>query len=140
MLGVDENVRGDWMKREATILNLVCVLAALGFVGLAALNALSAGSFLSVDGLFLTVVWLLLALVFLSVPAHEARARGLLRLRNPFKHRLQPALSPSGSSLPALSSVSPSSAPRLTDARGRSLPPDVNRIVAEMRAQRSTEG
>ncbi len=116
------------MKNEAAILNLVCVLAALGFVALAALNALSAGSLLSVDGLFLTVVWLLLALVFLSVPAHEARAKGLLKLKNPLSRRAAKL---------ELSPASSSSAPALTDARGRSLPPDVTRIVAEIRAQRS---
>ena len=33
------------MKREAILLNLLCIIAALAFVGLAIVNALTSGSF-----------------------------------------------------------------------------------------------
>ena len=56
------------MKREATVLNVICAIAALGFVVFAAFNAISSGDFLTTDNLFLTAVCLLFALVFAVTP------------------------------------------------------------------------
>jgi cytochrome c oxidase subunit 4 len=56
------------MKREATVLNVICAVAALGFVVFAAFNAISSGDFLTTDNLFLTAVCLLFALVFAVTP------------------------------------------------------------------------
>ena len=56
------------MKREATVLNVICAVAALGFVAFAAFNAISSGDFFTTDNLFLTAVCLLFALVFAVSP------------------------------------------------------------------------
>jgi cytochrome c oxidase subunit 4 len=56
------------MKREATVLNVICAVAALGFVVFAAFNAISSGDFFTTDNLFLTAVCLLFALVFAVSP------------------------------------------------------------------------
>jgi len=70
-------------KREQSMLNLVCLIAAALFLALVAYNLFAAGSIISTDGLFFTVVPLLLALLFLVVPGldmwkkrKEAKALG----------------------------------------------------------------
>ncbi|PYS21130.1 MAG: hypothetical protein DMF72_18460 [Acidobacteria bacterium] len=55
-------------KREQSLLNLICLIAAAMFLALVAYNLFAAGSIISTDGLFFTVVPLLLAFVFLVVP------------------------------------------------------------------------
>ena len=55
-------------KREQSMLNLICLIAAALFLALVAYNLFAAGSVISTDGLFFTVVPLLLALLFLVVP------------------------------------------------------------------------
>jgi|ERR1051325_1798065 cytochrome c oxidase subunit 4 len=69
-------------KRELSLLNLICLIAAALFLALVAYNLFAAGSIISTDGLFFTVVPLFLALVFLAVPGadmwkarKEAKAR-----------------------------------------------------------------
>ena len=64
------------------ILNIICVLIALGFLALAASNFTLAGSFLTIDSLFLTSVSLLLAGLFLINPVFTLKERGMLK--NPF--------------------------------------------------------
>ena len=73
------------MKREATLLNLVCIVAALGFVALAVLNALLSASFLTTDNLFVTMVCLLMALMFVVNPLLYLKDEG--RLPIPFQKR-----------------------------------------------------
>ncbi|SRR6266404_3630822 len=55
-------------KREQSLLNLICLIAAALFLALVVYNLFAAGSIISTDGLFFTVVPLLLALLFLVVP------------------------------------------------------------------------
>src|SRR5437588_5355220 len=55
-------------KREQSLLNLIWLIAAALFLALVAYNLFAAGSVISTDGLFFTVVPLLLALLFLVVP------------------------------------------------------------------------
>ncbi|HEY3026488.1 MAG TPA: hypothetical protein VGJ55_10095 [Pyrinomonadaceae bacterium] len=109
---------GDSMPREGKVLNLICVLAALAFVGLAVLNFLSEGSFLSTDSLFMFAVCATLALLFLSVPALDMMSRGVIRL--PSRRRKGEATSTPGGS------------PPITDAKGRPMPPDVRRMMSDM--------
>lgn len=71
-----ENIR-DLLKRSDMILIGVCVLLAAGFLYFAGLNAVRAGSFLTIDSLFFTAVLLLLALTFVAVPALTLRERGI---------------------------------------------------------------
>lgn len=107
------------MGGEGRLLNLICLLAALGFVALAVLNYLSEGSFLSTDSLFITLVWVMLAALFLSVPAMDMKARGVIRM--PTRRR--------GGQPPVTAGIN---APVTTDAKGRPMPPDVRRMVADM--------
>jgi cytochrome c oxidase subunit 4 len=70
-------------NREQLQLNLICLIVATLFLALIAYNLYAAGAIISTDGLFFTVVPLLLALCFLVVPAmdmwkkrREAKALG----------------------------------------------------------------
>lgn len=69
-------------SKEEMILNLVSLLIALGFIALVISNMRMAGNFISTDSLFVTVVFLLLAGLFLISPAMWAHAHGYLK--NPF--------------------------------------------------------
>ena len=62
-----ESVR-DLSKKEDLILNVVCFVMALVFLGLAGANLLWAGDFLTIDSLFMASVFVLLAIVFLISP------------------------------------------------------------------------
>src|SRR5713101_3319981 len=62
-------------KREQSLLNLICLIAAGLFLALAAYNLFAAGSVISTDGLFFTVVPLFLALCFLVVPGMDMLAK-----------------------------------------------------------------
>lgn len=58
-------------QREQSMLNLICLVGAGLFLVLIAYNLFSAGSIISTDGLFFTVVPLVLALSFLAVPGMD---------------------------------------------------------------------
>ena len=62
-------------KREQSVLNIVCFVGAGLFLALVAYNLFAAGTVISTDGLFFTVVPLLLALCFLVVPAMDIMAK-----------------------------------------------------------------
>ena len=62
-------------KREQSILNLICFIGAALFLALVVYNLFAAGSVISTDGLFFTVVPLLLALCFLVVPGMDMLAK-----------------------------------------------------------------
>ena len=125
------------MKREETLLNLVCIVTAGGFLALVLYNLLAAGSIITTDGLFMIVVPLVLALPFLLVPAGKVVA-GRLEKRA-LKSGKAPGQVGAGSSSTANSAPALKSAPALTDVRGRAMPPDVNRMGAEMKAPRATD-
>ena len=118
------------MKREAVLLNLVCVLAALVFLALAILNALLSPNFLTTDNLFVTMICMLMALLFAVNPLLYLKDEG--RLPIPFMKRN--ALK---AGVPAVGTraVSPGLAPTppLLDAKGRAVPPDVRSMVANMK-------
>lgn len=121
------------MKREQSLLNLICVIAALGLFAFVAYNFLAAGSIISTDGLFFTVVPTVIALSFLAVPAQEFLSRRLEKRRIARGEQVTP--SGSAVKLPGRAGGAPAayrSAPALKDAKGRAMPADVNRMVAEM--------
>ena len=62
-------------KRQLSVLNLVCLVAAALFLALVAYNLFAAGAVISTDGLFFTVVPLVLALAFLAVPGMDMWAK-----------------------------------------------------------------
>lgn len=118
------------MKHEATLLNIICVIAALAFVALAVLNALFSGSFLTTDNLFVTMICMLMALMFVVNPLLYLKDEG--RLPIPFQKRLQKrAALKAGGSEAGARALPPS--PPLLDAKGRAVPPDVRSMVANMK-------
>ena len=62
-------------KRQQSRLNLICLISAALFLALVAYNLLAAGTIISTDGLFFTVVPMVLALSLLAVPAMDMWAR-----------------------------------------------------------------
>ncbi|HEX5708940.1 MAG TPA: cytochrome C oxidase subunit IV family protein [Pyrinomonadaceae bacterium] len=76
-----DSMRG-LLKKQDVILMALCALLAVGFLALAASNVSLSANFLTIDNLFFTTVCMLLALVFLSIPALYLKERGVLA--NPF--------------------------------------------------------
>ena len=62
-------------EREQSLLNLICLIGAGLFLVLVAYNLFDAGSIISTDGLFFTVVPLVLGLSLLAVPAMDFLAK-----------------------------------------------------------------
>jgi len=111
------------MKKEVGLLNAICILVALGFIGLAILNALTSPQLFTTDNLFVITVCLVMALMFAVNPLLYLKSEG--RLPIPFAKRLARKQSP-----PQV--AAPSSAPPLLDAKGRPVPPDVRQIAANL--------
>ena len=140
------NMEGSSMKSEGLILNVICVVFALIFIALVVWTFISAGSllsFLTIDNLFITTVFLLLALVFLVTPLMTLLESGKLPI--PFLHS-KASDSASSTSPAAVKMTMPAvgvpgtirsaaSRPGLPPARKtpRTIPPDVERMVAQMR-------
>jgi len=122
------------MKREESLLNLICVVAAAGFFALIAYNLFAGGSIISTDGLFFTVVPLVLALSFLAVPGMGFLQRRLEKRAALARGGSQTLLAPAGGGHSGGSNI-----PALKDARGRAMPPDVSRMVAQMKAGKDKE-
>src|SRR5262245_17582673 len=61
--------------RQQSRLNLICLIAAGVFLALVAYNLFAAGNIISTDGLFFTVVPLVLALSLLAVPGMDMWAK-----------------------------------------------------------------
>jgi hypothetical protein len=123
------------MKNEQRLLNLICVIAALGLFAFVAYNFIAAGSVISTDGLFFTVVPIVIALSFLAVPAQEILTRRLEKRRIARGEEVKPTPAALKQAARAAGNVPPALriAPALKDVRGRAMPPDVNRMVAEMK-------
>jgi hypothetical protein len=121
------------MKREESLLNLTCIIAAAGFFALIVYNLFAGGTIISTDGLFFTVVPLVLALSFLAVPAMGVLQRKLEK-RAGLGGGSQTRLAPAGGGHSVGQNI-----PALKDTKGRAMPPDVNRMVAEMRAGKEKE-
>lgn len=125
------------MKREDSLLTLLCFVAAAGFFALIAYNLFAGGSIISTDGLFFIVVPLVFALSFLAVPGMEVLQRVIEKRKGI-----------SGGGRPQIAAVSGAGAapglpgqrvPALKDARGRSMPPDVSRMVSQMKAGKENQ-
>ncbi|MDT7542601.1 MAG: cytochrome c oxidase subunit [Acidobacteriota bacterium] len=71
-----EGLKGAMDKQEI-VLNAICLLFAAAFLFLSLSNLRWAGNFLSIDSLFMTIVFGLLALIFLINPVYWAWKRGL---------------------------------------------------------------
>lgn len=110
------------MKAELKLLNLICILVALGFIALVAVNALLSPQLLTTDNLFVSMVCLVMALMFGVIPLLHLKSEGKLSI--PFQKRF---------SQRAAAQVSASTTPPLLDAKGRAVPPDVKSMVANMK-------
>ncbi len=66
-------------RKEDVVLNVICFLMAMVFLGLAAANFNWAGDFLTTDSLFMASVFLLLALVFLVSPVLWLHSHGYFK-------------------------------------------------------------
>ena len=113
------------MRKELGLLNLICILVALGFLAMAVISALGSGDFLTIDNLFIIAVSLVMALMFVASPLLYLKSRGKLPI--PFMKRSSLAAADDG---PApLKLKTPAQTPPLLDAKGRAMPPDVKAIV-----------
>jgi hypothetical protein len=116
------------MRKELGLLNLVCILVALGFLAMAVVSALSSGDFITIDNLFIIAVCLVMALVFAVPTLMHLHAQGKLPV--PFvKRRPVPASLPSWGAVGSTQQVRPATTPPLLDAKGRAVPPDVKAIM-----------
>lgn len=115
------------MKRELGILNIVCVVMGIVFIGLAIGTALFSPQFFTTDNLFFISVCLVMALMFLVSPLLYLQSEG--RLPIPFTKR---------SSRPEVVQLA-GSGPPLLDAKGRAVPPDVKSMIARMKQKPSTD-
>lgn len=133
------------MEKEQRLLNLICVIAALGLFAFVAYTVFAAGAVISTDGLFFIVVPTVIAICFLAVPLQPIVMRRVAKLLGTGDEAVAaPAVVGSKTAFggTVISAGRPilKSAPALKDLKGRLLPPDVNRMVAEMnRTQRSEQ-
>jgi|ERR1044071_167070 hypothetical protein len=127
---------GSLMKSESLLLNVVCIVMALGFLGLAGLSYLSSGNFISTDNLFFSSVAGMMALIFLLVPVTS------------YISDRKAKKAPAGDAATAAGQGAIAGAKRTTvgalqrapvrfadavDAKGRPIPPDVARMVETMK-------
>jgi hypothetical protein len=124
------------MRKELGLLNLICILIALGFLALAVISVISSGDFLTIDNLFIITVSLVMALMFGVPVLFEMYSRGKLRI--PFvKRAAAPAASASTAAMPSWGAsgshqVKAASTPPMLDAKGRAVPPDVKAMMNRM--------
>lgn len=111
------------MTKELKLLNLICIVVALGFIAAAALNALFSPQLFTTDNLFVTMVCLVMALMFAVNPLLYLKSEGKLPI--PFQKRLARRSTTTTAQLSG-------SRPPLLDAKGRAVPPDVSSMVANM--------
>jgi len=118
------------MRKELGLLNIICILVALGFLAMAVISALGSGDFLTIDNLFIITVCLVMALMFLVPALFYFYSQGKLPV--PFMKR-----KPAAAALPSWGAtgsaqVRAASTPPLLDAKGRAVPPDVKAIMHRM--------
>ena len=112
------------MKKELGLLNLICILVALGFLAMAIISVVDSGDFFTTDNLFIITVSLVMALMFAINPLLYLKSEGRLPL--PFMKKSVTAAPNS-----EWGQIR-SSAPPLLDAKGRAVPPDVKAIVSRL--------
>ena len=114
------------MRKELGLLNIICILVALGFLGMAVVSVIESGDFLTIDNLFIIAVSLLMALVFAVNPLLYLKSEGKL----PLPGMKKAIAAPAGNS--EWGQIRAQQAPPLLDAKGRAVPPDVRAIVSRM--------
>jgi hypothetical protein len=126
------------MKSEPILLNIICILAAIGLVVFAVTKAIFSGDFLTTDNLFMTAVCLVLALMFGINPLLYLKSEGKLPI--PFKRTItEQGKQIAGSTGPVSQPGAGTTATPLLDAKGRAVPPDVRAMVARMKETRQED-
>jgi hypothetical protein len=115
------------MKRELGLLNVICIVLGVVFIGLAIWTALFSPQFFTTDNLFFISVCLVMAVMFVANPLFYLHSEG--RLPIPFKKR---------SPRPEVAQLA-GSGPPLLDAKGRAVPPDVKSMMARMKPKQSED-
>jgi hypothetical protein len=122
------------MRKELGLLNIICILIALGFLVMAVVSVISSGAFLTIDNLFIIAVSLLMALMFAINPLLYLKSEGRLPI---------PGMKKSIAAAPAgggeWGSIHSQPAPPLLDARGRAVPPDVRAIVNRLDSHKEAQ-
>ena len=121
------------MRKELGLLNIICILVALGFLGMAVVSVIASGDFLTTDNLFIITVSLVMALMFIINPLLYLKSEGRLPLPGMKKSITAPANSGEWGQIRA------QAAPPLLDAKGRAVPPDVRAMVARMDANKEAQ-
>ncbi len=119
------------MRKELGLLNIICILVALGFFVMAIISVISSGDFLTTDNLFIITVSLVMALMFAVNPLLYLKSEGRLPLPGMKKSIAAPAGGEWGQIR--------SQAPPLLDAKGRAMPPDVRAIVSQMDSRKEAQ-
>ena len=123
------------MRKELGLLNIICIIVALGFLLMAVVSVIASGDFLTTDNLFIITVSLVMALMFAVNPLLYLKSEGRLPL--PGMKKAIPAPAGGGEWGQIRSHVA--QAPPLLDAKGRAVPPDVRAMVARMDSHKETQ-
>ena len=121
------------MRKELGLLNIICILVALGFLLMAVVSVIASGDFLTTDNLFIITVSLVMALMFAVNPLLYLKSEGRLPLPGMKKSIAAPANGGEWGQVRA------QQAPPLLDAKGRAVPPDVRAIVSRMDAGKEAQ-
>lgn len=120
------------MRKELGLLNIICLIVAIGFLGMAVVSVISSGDFLTIDNLFIITVSLLMALMFAINPLLYLKSEGKLPLPGMKNSIAAPAGGEWGQ-------VRAQQSPPLLDAKGRAVPPDVRAIVSRMEPNKEAQ-
>jgi hypothetical protein len=120
------------MRKELGLLNIICILVALGFLLMAVVSVISSGDFLTIDNLFIITVSLMMALMFAVNPLLYLKSEGRLPLPGAKKSIAVAAGGDWGQ-------IKSHATPPLLDAKGRAMPPDVRAIVAQMDSHKEAQ-
>ena len=118
------------MSKELGLLNILCILAALGFLAVIVISAILSGDFFTTDNLFVITVCLVMALMFIVNPLLHLWSEGKLPLPG-VKRSSTPAVA-GGANWGQVRSAKATPPPPLLDAKGRAVPPDVKAMVNRM--------
>jgi len=122
------------MRKELGLLNIICILVALAFLGMAIVSVISSGDFLTIDNLFIITVSLVMALMFAVNPLLYLKSEGRLPIPGVKKSIAAPA---GGGG--EWGQIRAQQAPPLLDAKGRPVPPDVRAMVSRMDANKEAQ-
>ena len=118
------------MSKELGLLNFLCMLAAIGFLAMIVITALTAGDILTTDTLFIMTVCLVMAVMFAASPLLYLKSEGKLPI---------PGMKRAGGSTASASGQLAAPAPPMLDAKGRAMPADVKAIVSRFAQTESKE-